>query len=194
MSDDRKPYQASSSVQNSAVYKLVTSRILENFESRLKLDSIDEYTRQKLRMFQPTIDLEMSDILADFYQHMKQFPQAEKYLAGRDVNYLKLRQSQHWNRLFSATFNEDYISSAVRVGLVHHKIGLPLFLYLSGYNRVQCDLTALAIKHHAGTLAATDTVSAIIKAVAIDMDIAISCYFLAENLRLRIDDTSRKLV
>ena len=67
-------------------------------------------------------------------------------------------------------------------------VGLPLHLYLSGYNRVLCDLTTLAIRHHSGSLSATDTVNAIIKVVSLDMDIAISCYFLAENLRLKPEE------
>ena len=176
------------------LHQLVTNRIFVNVQSRLRLDSIDDYTRERLQAFQPTIATEMYAILSDFYRHMTQFPQTRKFFVNSDINLLKTRQTQHWQRLFSAEFDREYISSAVRVGLAHHAIGLPLHLYLSGYNRVLCDLTTLAIHHYAGSLAASDTVTSIIKVVSLDMDIAISCYFLAENLRLKSDDPTIGLV
>ena len=176
------------------LHQLVTDRISENVQSRLRLEAIDDYTRKRLKVFQPTIAEEMHAILSDFYRHMMQFPQTRKYLEGSDINALKSRQTQHWERLFSAEFDRPYVASAARIGLVHHAIGLPLHLYLSGYNRVLCDLTTLAIQHHSGSLSASDTVNAIIKVVSLDMDIAISCYFLAEILRLRPEDQNLGLV
>lgn len=176
------------------LHKMVTNRIFENVQSRLRLDSIDEYTRERLQMFQPTIAEEMYAILSDFYRHMMQFPQTRKFFVNSDINVLKTRQTQHWQRLFSAEFDREYIASASRIGLAHHAIGLPLHLYLSGYNRVLCDLTTLAIHHHSGSLAASDTVTAIIKVVSLDMDIAVSCYFLAENLRLKAEDPTSGLI
>ena len=176
------------------LHQMVTGRILQNVQSRLRLDSIDDYTRERLHIFKPVISQELYAILSDFYRHMMQFPQTRKFFVNSDINMLKTRQTQHWERLFSAEFDKEYISSAARVGLAHHAIGLPLHLYLSGYNRVLCDLTTLAIQHHTGTLAAADTVSSIIKVVSLDMDIAISCYFLAENLRLKAEDPTIGLV
>ena len=176
------------------LHQMVTNRIYQNVQSRLRLDSIDDYTRGRLQAFQPTISEEMYAILSDFYRHMTQFPQTRKFFVNSDINVLKSRQTQHWQRLFCAEFDREYIASAVRVGLAHHAIGLPLHLYLSGYNRVLCDLTTLAIHHYSGSLAASDTVTSIIKVVSLDMDIAISCYFLAENLRLKSEDPEIGLV
>jgi hypothetical protein len=176
------------------LHQLVTDRISENVQSRLRLEAIDDYTRERLKIFQPKIADEMYAILSDFYRHMLQFPQTRKYLQNSDINALKSRQTQHWERLFSAEFDRPYIASAARIGLVHHSIGLPLHLYLSGYNRVLCDLTTLAIQHHSGSLSASDTVNAIIKVVSLDMDIAISCYFLAEILRLKPEEQNLGLV
>ncbi|WP_169400873.1 protoglobin domain-containing protein [Thalassobaculum salexigens] len=179
---------------DTGLHQLVTDRIFENVQSRLRLEAIDDYTRERLKIFQPKIADEMSAILSDFYRHMMQFPQTRKYLQNSDINALKSRQIQHWERLFSAEFDRPYIASAARIGLVHHAIGLPLHLYLSGYNRVLCDLTTLAIRHHSGSLSASDTVNAIIKVVSLDMDIAISCYFLAEILRLKPEEQNLGLV
>lgn len=131
-----------------------------------------------------------------FYRHVLQFPETRHFLESVSVDYLKKRQVEHWRGLMSCKFDEAYIKSAVAVGLKHHKIGLPLYLYLSGCNRILCDLTSLSIMHHAGAMASSQTVSSIIKVVALDMDITISCYFVADRLRMPSDEGrgTRKLV
>lgn len=166
-------------------YEIACEKIYKNFETRLKLDAIDSYTQQNISNFYPTIELSIPDIISSFYSHMTQFDQTKKYFQSVDVLYLKNKQINHWKKLFSGGLNKEYVYSSARVGFVHHRIGLPLFLYLSGYNRILCDLTALAIRHHMGTMASTDTVSAMIKLVSLDMDISISCYFVADHLENR---------
>ncbi|WPZ35870.1 protoglobin domain-containing protein [Thalassobaculum sp. OXR-137] len=170
---------------------LIVGKLIKQFDSRLRLDSIDDNVRTTLKLFCPIIDEHMPSMIAEFYQHMTSFPQTSRFFVDRDVNYLKARQSAHWRMLFAADFSPAYIRGAVRVGLVHHYIGLPLYLYLSGYNRILCELASLAITHHAGAMASTNVVSSIIKVVSLDMDIAISCYFLADHLDLKTKNGTR---
>jgi methyl-accepting chemotaxis protein len=163
-------------------YEIACEKIYKNFQTRLRLDAIDPYTQRQVENFFPTVELAMPEIIGSFYAHMTQFEETKKYFKNVDVQYLKSKQINHWKKLLSGELNKEYVYSSARVGFIHHRVGLPLFLYLSGYNRVLCDLTALAIRHHMGTLAATETVSAMIKMVSLDMDISISCYFVADHL------------
>lgn len=188
--DNIKKNHPTSGHQDGMMYELARDKIYTNFKNRLRLDSIDTYSQQRIRNFLPTIELSMGEVIGSFYAHMTSFDQTKKYFHNRDVNILKSKQVQHWMRLFSGDLDKNYVSSAVRVGFIHHRVGLPLFLYLSGYNRVLCDLTSLAIRHHAGTMDSSETVSSIIKLVSLDMDITISCYFLAEKLNVSVEIAS----
>ncbi|MEQ8815877.1 MAG: protoglobin domain-containing protein [Thalassobaculum sp.] len=178
------------------VFQHAVERILDTIPRRLILDGIDDDTRAAMAQFVPIFEENIGGIVGSFYRHVLQFPETRHFLESVSVDYLKKRQVEHWRGLLSCKFDEAYIKSAVAVGLKHHKIGLPLYLYLSGCNRILCDLTSLSIMHHAGAMASSQTVSSIIKVVALDMDITISCYFVADRLRMPSDEGrgSRKLV
>lgn len=173
---------ASELKEASSLEALVTERLVANLDFRLRLDSIDDGVVRDLTSFSSIFYESLPEIISDFYQHMLSFDQTRKFFHEFDVSHLKAKQLQHWQRLFSAQFDEEYVRGAVRIGLIHHKINLPLYLYLAGYNRVLCDLSATAIKSKLGALESSQLVTSIIKVVSLDMDIAISCYFLAENI------------
>lgn len=159
------------------------SKITENMQRRLIIDGIDDETRRIMAGFEPVFEANIAGVVASFYRHVLVFPETRRFFEGTDVEYLKARQVDHWRRMLACTFDEAYVRGAVAIGLRHHEIGLPLFLYLSGCNRILCDLTSLAIMHHSGALVSSQTVASIIKIVALDMDITISCYFVADRLR-----------
>ncbi|GHD62946.1 hypothetical protein GCM10017083_52490 [Thalassobaculum fulvum] len=164
--------------------ELAVRKITANIQRRLVLDGIDDATRESLAGFLPVFEANAPEIIGSFYRHSLQFPETRHFFDNSDVEHLKMRQIEHWRGMLSCRLDNAYLNSAVHVGLTHHRIGLPLFLYLSGCNRILCDLTSLAIMHHSGVLQSTQVVSSIIKVVSLDMDIAISCYFVADRLHL----------
>ena len=164
------------------VIQMVEEKVTKTIDSRLRLDGIDRGVIEKLQKFMPIFEDNMPAIIADFYRSMASFPQTRVFFESSDVSVLKRKQITHWRNLMGSEFSRPYVRSAIRIGFVHHKIGLPLYLYLAGYNRILCELTRLAIMHESGALSSSETVAALIKAVSLDMDIAISCYFLAEKL------------
>ena len=166
-----------------SIWTTVSSRwwkkVTKTIDSRLRLDGIDRGVIEKLQKFMPIFEDNMPAIIADFYRSMASFPQTRVFFESSDVSVLKRKQITHWRNLMGSEFSRPYVRSAIRIGFVHHKIGLPLYLYLAGYNRILCELTRLAIMHESGALSSSETVAALIKAVSLDMDIgAISCYFL----------------
>jgi len=170
-----------------ATAEVAVRKISANIQRRLVLDGIDETTRDTLARFLPVFDTNAPEIIASFYRHALQFPETRHFFDRSDVEYLKGRQIEHWRGMLDCRLDDAYLSSAVHVGLTHHRVGLPLYLYLSGCNRILCDLTSLAIMHHSGALQSSEVVSSIIKVGSLDMDIAISCYFVADRLHLPTD-------
>lgn len=178
MKTNRKP-----DLTHARLLDFSVKKITENMQRRLIIDGIDDETRRIMAGFEPVFEANITNVVASFYRHVLLFPETRRFLEGTDVEYLKVRQVDHWRRMLACKFDEPYVRGAVAIGLKHHEIGLPLFLYLSGCNRILCDLTSLAIMHHTGALVSSQTVASIIKVVSLDMDITISCYFVADRLR-----------
>ena len=143
---------------------------------RMTFLKIDEPTIRTLRSLWPQIEAALPEILSRFYDHLRSVP-ALSALLGTQQPKLVRAQTQHWERLFSGRFDDDYAESTRRIGLVHHRIGLEPRWYIGGYAFVLEALTAhLATKHRFSGVKLAAAISAVNKAALLDMDYAISVY------------------
>ena len=101
--------------------------------------------------------------------------------------HAKSAQFDHWMRLFSGRFDEEYFTSVKKIGLTHSRIGLEPRWYIGGYTFTLNMLIEAATRHHrnrmrpeAARLKMVSLLRAINQAVMLDMDLAISVY-LEEN-------------
>lgn len=164
----------------------------DDLEARLRFMRITPQIREDLRAFWQVVEPALPDILESFYHHAASVPVLAK-MVGNDIPRLKKAQATHWERLFSARFDDAYFTSVKTIGHVHNKIGLEPRWYIGGYNLVLNQLIAVAAKSFPWKpkqLAAA--VAAATTAVMLDMDIAISVYqeeMLSERQR-RQDKTT----
>ena len=103
----------------------------------------------------------------------------------RGLEGAKARQNSHWDRIAKAEFDQSYVEAVTVVGKVHARIGLEPRWYIGGYALITDRLIRAVIadrwpsllgfgKGNAeGTAAA---LSALMKAVMLYMDLAISTY------------------
>ncbi len=145
-------------------------------DARLRFMQIDARTSELLHGFWPHVERALPAILDGFYRHVTSEPQLAA-LIGQQSDRLKKVQSSHWARLFSGTFDPDYVQSVRTIGLAHNRIGLEPRWYIGGYAFVMSQLAALAVRTYRwkpSTLAAV--LAAVNRAVMLDMDFAISVY------------------
>ena len=144
--------------------------------TRLEFARIDDGTRQQLRALWKVVEPELPAVLARFYKHLLTQPQLKQLLGSRQAA-LESAQTTHWQRLFSARFDEDYENSINRIGRAHSRIGLEPRWYIAGYQFVLNELTALVLKRHRFSVTkAQGALQALNKAVLLDLDYAISTY------------------
>ncbi len=159
-----------------------------DIHDRLEFNLIDDQTRAVLAEFMPVLTRALPGILTEFYNHISRFPAlAALFTRPGAMERAKDAQNTHWEKLFKARFDEDYVTSVRRVGLVHSKIGLEPRWYIGGYSFVVGQLYRIAVHAHASRLhpaAAREKTArlmvALNKVVMIDMDLAISIY-IEEN-------------
>jgi methyl-accepting chemotaxis protein len=148
--------------------------------------SLSEEAGALLRAFWTTLEPELPAILDAFYEHVLREPALAR-IVGQQSGRLKQAQAAHWRRLFDGRFDEAYFEGVRKIGLAHNRIGLEPRWYLGGYNHALSRLVMLAVRTNRWNLKRVDAlVTAIIAAVMLDMELAISVYqetLLAERRR-----------
>ena len=156
-----------------------------SISDRLDFLRIDNVTRSTLTDFLPTLRQELPEILQAFYKHIQHWPQLAGLFKGGQaaMDRASKVQGDHWMKLFSARFDDDYVASARRIGLMHSRIGLAPQWYVGGYAFILGQLYTSASHAFASRLqpaAAQARTAALMRAlnqaVMLDMDLAISIY------------------
>lgn len=155
--------------------------------ARLNYARIDDDTRKTLSKLWVTVEPELGPIMKRFYDHIRSEPHMSRMI-GEQQSRLEGAQTAHWRRLFTGDFGAEYVESINRIGMVHFRIGLEPRWYIAGYQIILNDLTAIILrKHRFSAAAATRFITALNKAVMLDVDFAISTYQQA-----LLDDRQRR--
>jgi methyl-accepting chemotaxis protein len=160
-------------------------------DERVRFLAIDDASRAALAEFRPTLQRELPGVADQFYAHLRHWPQLSGMFASEE-RLRRARQAQidHWLNLFSGRFDESYIESVRRIGLVHARIGLEPRWYIGGYAFTLSLLYGVAVRAYSSRLSpaaaqtrAASVVAALTKAALLDMDFAISIYLEETNAK-----------
>jgi len=116
-----------------------------------------------------------------FYRHMFTFPDLKKMFPDEDaINRIKAIQSRYFMELTAGDYGDDYISSRLKVGYAHQRVGLEPKWYTGAYRKYLSSLQPIMRDIYgddsAKLIAAHD---AILKVVFFDMDLTLDTYFHA---------------
>ncbi len=157
---------------------------------------IDEASVRLLRDFKPILIRHLPSLMDRFYGHVLSFPElAGKFKNPDHMRAVRQAQEAHWHLLFDGRFDEPYRQSVGRIGLAHFKVGIEPQWYIAGYSMVLGELLALVVDDMISTFTGAqartrikETQKAVVRAVMMDLDIAISAY-RAQVTRVRTEDT-----
>ena len=151
-------------------------------DTRLRFLRLDDDCRTSLRDLWPKIEAEIEPLLRGFYDHLSKFPNLSALVGDQaSVNRLINAQTEHWRALFQADFDEAFMDRVVRIGQAHQRIGLEPRWYVGGYLFLLERLIALLDKiHRRDQRRRQKACDALLRAVFLDMDLAISVYQQAE--------------
>jgi methyl-accepting chemotaxis protein len=159
---------------------------------RLGFVGLDDEACKRLRTCKPQIMAALPGILDDFYAQIRRWPNVWTLLGSDEsVSREKAAQTRHWERLFDGRFDDDYFAQTRRIGRAHERIGLEPRWFAGGY--------ALILSRIAGVLVAANKrkpeqlqaeLDAVIRAVLLDIELAISMYVEAteETHRARLTE------
>ncbi len=164
-------------------------------QQRLNFMGFDAAARSRLKALKPLLGKAIGPALAVFYDKVRQTPETSKFF--KDEKHMagaKSRQEQHWEIIGRAEYGDDYVRAVKGIGEAHARLGLEPRWYIGGYALVTEQLLhavveeqwpGLLARQKAGAAKMGGALSALMKAVMLDMDYAISIYLetLAEERR-----------
>ena len=169
---------------------------------RVAFMGIDDKARGALRSLRPVIGKAIGPALANFYAKVAATPETRKFF--KDDQHMAAasgRQQAHWDGIVQAQFSEDYVRAVRAIGETHARIGLEPRWYIGGYAVVSDHLIRSVLESvwpkgfmgKGGAAQAGEALSALMKAVLLDMDFAISIYLeTIDNERKRLEAEQRK--
>jgi len=163
---------------------------------RLDFIGLDETALGRLRSASGHIEKHLTPALERFYAKLARVPAVAKFFDGQaSMGRAQGKQANHWKVIATGQFDEGYVEAASRIGLRHAKIGLEPRWYVGGYGvileglitGVLQDLVAEQLAAQPKKLfgstptidveALSGVMTAMMKAVLVDVDMAVSIYF-----------------
>ncbi|RVU39289.1 globin-coupled sensor protein [Hwanghaeella grinnelliae] len=158
---------------------------LANTLGNLRISNTD---RADLINVLPTLKEALPAILDGLYRHMGEQPGSAKILDGHDPEVLKVAQTEHWHELFKGRFDKAYTDRTKKIGTAHMKLGVSPSIYMGAYAFILTGLVDhLAIRHRRHSDRMAHDLNLILKALFLDMDLAISVYLEAGEQKRRQD-------
>jgi methyl-accepting chemotaxis protein len=157
---------------------------------RLAFIELDGSAAQRLKGMKEVLTAALPGALDRFYRKMQSEPAARAVLAKPGVLHrTKGRQRAHWDRIAGGRFDHRYLAAVTRVGEAHARIGLEPRWHIGGYAILLEQLVTSILtdrwpkrgfgrrQFNAADVAAD--MSALIKAVFLDIDLAVAVYLQA---------------
>jgi methyl-accepting chemotaxis protein len=146
---------------------------------RLEFIGFDGEDRAALRGMRGVLARTVGPALDRFYRQITAHPVTSKFFSGDGhVAGAKRAQTSHWDVIAGAEFDTAYVDRVRTIGRTHARIGLEPRWYVAGYSMVAQELvTALiADRRFASRRRLTRDVTALMKAILLDLEISISVY------------------
>ena len=172
-----------------------------NLKERMEFMRLNVDNRDKIRGVRSILERELPIGLDKFYAQLRATPEVSHFFSS-EAHISRAKQSQlgHWSAISSARFDDAYAAKVQSIGQTHARIGLEPRWYIGGY--------ALILEHLVQSILAETwpkgfmsrgskytgeeigaTVAALVKAVLLDMDLAISVYIkAADEARIKVEE------
>lgn len=163
--------------------------VVDDDSSRLGFIQLNADEGPLFAPIRPNIERHLDLALERFYDRIGTIPQAGGHFAdSAQVARARGRQRDHWGAIAAGRFDADYFNRSRIIGQVHARIGLKPRWYMGGYALIAETLISGILADFAGnsrrlsllpprTPDIGPAISALVKAIVLDMEIAVSTYF-----------------
>ena len=159
-----------------------------DLDGRLSFIEIDQQDCESLRSLKTVIERELPKGLDRFYEKVRAYPETKRFFSSENhMQSPKSAQAGHWDSIANGRFDKQYAARVTKIGSVHADIGLLPRWYIGGYGVLTDQLIhgvvkefwpkgGLFSKAKHGPDEIAERLSALIRAIYLDMDLSISVY------------------
>jgi methyl-accepting chemotaxis protein len=182
-----------------------------DIEGRLSFLQLDPKAREALKALKPVLQRELPKGLDRFYETVRSTPETRKFFASDEhMQGAKKAQIGHWEAIVDARFDADYARRVGKIGTTHADVGLSPRWYIGGYGILTDQLvhgivaefwpkSGMFAKPKLGPEEFAAMLSALLRAIYLDMDLSISAYIdKTEAAKKQVQDealeTQRRIV
>lgn len=166
--------------------------------NRMTFMRLDVASRERLRSLKPIIDRQLPKALDDLYEQIRACETTQAFFQDeRLVAKAREGQGAHWRALVAADFSDEYLAGVRATGETHARIGLQPRWYVDGYALVAANLMRAVVEQrwpagsqepgHDGAEELGSDLAALLKAILLDVDLALSVYIDAAHKAERIN-------
>lgn len=148
-----------------------------------------------LKTLHPMITENIHKIVEKFYQHILPFNEIDRLIGDAEtLEKLRNHQKMYILTLFQGQYDEEYIHSRLRIGVVHKRIGVEPKFYVSAVHTLSTILKDTVITHSSGKQ--TDylpMIAAIDKILMFDLSLTFDTYIhsLMDEIRRSQEELER---
>lgn len=154
---------------------------------RMQFAALDDKGVEAIRSIKSEIDKALPATLDGFYARLRDYPEiAHHFSAPGRADRAKSAQVRHWSKISAGIFDAEYVENVRSIGQVHAAIGLEPRWYIGGYALIADGLIKAVLREAwpKGMFGGRDSkcdevaakIGAMVKAIFIDMDLAITTY------------------
>ncbi|CAM3531660.1 MULTISPECIES: globin-coupled sensor protein [Thalassospira] len=147
-------------------------------KSRLDFIGLDEPKIKQLKRAWPVIEKNLPGMLDQFYHKVMNNAALAKIVGDpSNIDRLKNAQAKHWAKLFDGAFDQSFYDDVRRIGKAHERIGLTPEAYVSAYNFMLGEITAVLCKNFSRDSQLPLMIIGSTNALLIDVEMAITVYY-----------------
>ncbi len=158
----------------------------EEIAARINFFGISRSDYAQFPAIAKSLDDHAPTAMTAFYGKIGQTAQLSHFFSSQQaMNHARDKQLGHWQQLFARPLDEGYFQRAERIGNVHAQIGLKPTWYIGGYalvlERVIQAIVNESLVQRLNGKQMGKKISTLVKLALLDMDVALSAYFHAEE-------------
>lgn len=143
----------------------------------------------------PVVERHADSVVDGFYANIQNYPELEQLIHGVGSNMERLKRTQraYLLELFKGDLGAEYFERRLRIGVIHHKIGLTPRWYLGSYAVYLALLAPIIFTHwplRRGR--ALKALTALNKVLSLDAQLAIDTYIYSLSVELKVVSLSKE--
>lgn len=152
----------------------ITKREIQRRKEYLGFTEEDRLTLVSLREI---VEDNIEEVVEEFYKRILPFSEMDRVIGDAEtLHRLKNHQRNYIYSLFDGQYDEDYVHSRLRVGVVHKRIGVEPKFYVSAVYNLSSILRTIIIANNSNCTSCEASLSAIEKIIMFDLSLTFDTY------------------